>query len=74
MGIGFAEHIALNLHVHHHEVSTIKRVRHDATYKSRREHYSIGAFFVKEFLDGVLVGKVEFLVGAPDKVVVPAGL
>ena len=71
VGVGFAEHVALNFHVHHHEVCTVERVCHNAADESRREHHSIGAFFVKEFLDGVLIGKVKFLVRTTDKVVVP---
>ena len=47
VGVGLAEHVALNFHVHHHEVRTIKRVRHDATDKGRSQNDSIGAFFVK---------------------------
>ncbi len=74
MCIGFAEHVALNFHVHHHEISTIERVRHDTADERGCKHNGIGAFFIKKFLDGVLVSKIEFLVGAADKVVVAAGL
>ena len=58
VGIGFAEHVALNFHIHHYKISAVKRVRHDATDKSSRKHYGIGAFFVKELLDGILISKV----------------
>ena len=74
MGVGFAEHVALDLHVHHHEVRAVKRVGHDASCKGCGKHHCIGTFFVKELLDSILVGEVKFLVGAADKVVVPAGL
>ena len=74
VSVGFAEHVALDLHVHHHEVRAIERVCHDASYKGCGKHHCIGTFFVKELLDGILVGKVKFLVCAADKVVVPAGL
>ena len=36
VGVGLAEHVALDFHVHHHEVCAIKRVCHDATDKCRR--------------------------------------
>lgn len=56
VGIGLAEHVALDFHVHHHEVCTVERVCHDAADKCRRKHHCVGAFFVKELLDGILVG------------------
>lgn len=74
VGVGFAEHIALDFHVHHHEVGAVERVCHNAANESRSKDYSIGAFFVKELLDGILVREVEFLMGTSDKVIVPAGL
>lgn len=74
MGVSFAKHVALDFHVHHHEIGTVKRVCHDTADKSCSKYYGVGAFFVKELLDGILVGKVEFLVGAANKVVVAAGL
>jgi len=74
VGVGFAEHIALDFHVHHHEVCTVERVCHNAANESRSKDYGIGAFFVKELFDGILVREVEFLMGTSDKVIVPAGL
>lgn len=71
VGVGFAEHIALDFHVHHHEVGAVERVRHNAADKGCGEHHCIGVFFVKELFDGVLIGKVKFLVRTTDKVVVP---
>ena len=56
VGIGLAEHVALDFHVHHHEVCTVERVCHDAADKCRRKHHCVRAFFVKELLDGILVG------------------
>ena len=71
VGVGFAEHVALDFHVHHHEVRTIERIGHDTADESRSKDYSIRAFFVKELLDGILVREVEFLMGTSDKVIVP---
>ena len=53
--ICLAEHVALDFHVHHHEIGTVERVRHNAADKGRREHNGIRAFLVKKFLDSVLV-------------------
>ena len=36
VGVGLAEHVALDFHVHHHEVCTVERVCHDSTDKCRR--------------------------------------
>lgn len=74
VGVGFAEHVALDLHVHHHEVRAVKRIGHNSADKGRREHHCIGPFLVKELLYGVLVRKVEFFVRTPDKVVIPTRL
>lgn len=71
--VGFAEHIALNLHVHHHEVRSIERICHNTAHESSGEHHGIGLFFVKKLLDGILIGKVEFLVSAANKIVVASG-
>ena len=69
-----AEHVALDLHVHHHKVGTVERVGHDATHKGSGEHHRIGAFLIKELLDRILVREVEFLMIAPNQVVVATGL
>ena len=72
--IGLAEHVALDLHVHHHKVGTVERVGHDATHKGSGEHHRIGALLIKELLDRILVREVEFLMIAPNQVVVATGL
>ena len=58
MGVGFTEHVALDFHVHHHEIGTIQGVGHDSADKSRREHHGIRAFFVKKFLDSILIREI----------------
>ena len=73
MCIGFAEHVALDFHVHHHEVGTVERVCHDSADKCRREHHGIRSFLVKEFFDGVLVSEVKFFMGSSNQVVIPTG-
>ena len=55
VGVSLAEHVALYFHVHHHEVCSVQGVCHDSAHKCRREHHCIGAFFVKELLDGILI-------------------
>ena len=71
VGVSLAEHVALDFHVHHHEVGTVERVCHDSADKCRREHHRIGPFFIKEFLYSVLVSKIEFLMGTANQIVVP---
>ena len=68
MGIGLADHVALDLHVHHDEVCSIEHIGHNATHKGSGQHHSIQLFFIKELLDSVLVGQVQFLVAAANKV------
>ena len=53
--VGFAYHVALDLHVHHDEVSTVKHVGHDAAHKGSRQYHSIRLLFIKELLHSHLV-------------------
>ena len=70
--VGLAEHVALDLHVHHHEVGTVERVGHDAAHEGCGKHHRVGAFLVKELLNGILVREVKFLMGAANQVVIAA--
>ncbi len=74
VGVGLADDVALNLHVHHHEVGAVQAVGHDAADEGRRQHHRIGALLVEEFLDRILVGQVKIAVGAAHQVVVSSGL
>ena len=62
MGVGLADDIALDLHVHHDEVGTVEHIGHDATHKGSGQHHCIRLFLIKELLDSILVGQVQFLV------------
>ena len=73
VSVCFAEHVALDFHVHHHEIGTIERVRHNATHESSSEHHGIRSFLVKKLLNGVLVSEVKFFMGTTNQVVVPTG-
>ena len=68
MGIGLADDVALDHHVLHDEVGPIERVGHDASHESGRQHHGLGAFLVEKALHGLLVGQVERLMAAPNKV------
>ena len=70
MGIGLADDIALDLHVHHDEVSTIERVRHNTAYKCSCQYHCVRLFFIEELLDGYLIGQVQLLVAAANKVII----
>ena len=65
VGVGLGDDIALDLHVHHDEVSTVKTVGHDTTYKGGRQHDGVRTFFVEELLHCHLVGQVEFPMTPP---------
>ena len=68
MGICLTNHITLNLHIHHNEISAIQRIGHNTTHKSSRQHHCIRTLFIKEGLDLVLVSEVELLMTAAHKV------
>ena len=68
MGVGFADDIALDLHVHHDEVGTIEHIGHNTTHKGSSQDHCIWLFFIKELLDSILVCQVQLLVAAANKV------
>ena len=68
MGIGLGDDVALDLHVHHDEVGTVEHVGHDAAHKGSCQNYSIRLFFIKEGLDGILVGQVQLLVATANQI------
>ena len=72
VGVGFADHIALDLHVHHDEVGAVEAVGHDTADEGGGQHHGVRTLFVEELLDGVLVGQVEFLVAATHEVGIAA--
>ena len=72
VGIGFADDVALNLHVHHDEISAVERVGHNAAHKGSGQYDGVGALLVEELADGLLVRQVEFLVCAAHEVGVAA--
>ena len=74
MGIGVADDVALYLHVLHYEVGTVEGVSHDATYKCSCKNHGIRLLFVKECLNRILVGQVQFFVRASYKIVVSSFL
>ena len=61
MGVCLRDNIALNLHVHHHKVSTIKAVSHNTTHEGSCQHYCIRLLLIKEFLYRILVGQIQLL-------------
>ena len=52
VSISLGDDIALDLHVHHDEVGTIKRVGHDATHKGRRQYNCVRLLLIEKLLDG----------------------
>ena len=74
MGVGLADDIALNLHIHHYEVSAVEAVCHYSAHKCGSEHDGIGLLLVEELLHRILIGEVEFLVAAAHKVLVATAL
>ena len=71
MGVGFADHIALDLHVHHDEVCTIERIGHDTAYEGCSQNHCIRTLFVEEPLYSHLVCEVQFLMTTAYKISVP---
>ena len=74
MCIGLAYDIALDLHIHHYEVSAVEAVCHDSAHKCGSEHNGIGLLLVEELLHRILVGEVEFLVAAAYEVLIATAL
>ena len=68
MGVCLGDNVALDLHVHHDEVSTIERVGHDATHEGCGEYHCIWAFLIEELFDGYLICKVEFFVRTTNQI------
>ena len=74
MGICLTNHIALDLHIHHHEVGTIEAVGHDTAHESSSQYYSIWLLLIEEFLYCILIGEVEFLVTSTYEIIITTGL
>ena len=68
MGIGFADDIALDLHVHHDEVGAVERVGHDTAYEGRSQDDCVGLFLIEEPPHRHLIGEVQLLVATPHQV------
>ena len=68
MGIGLTDDVALDLHVHHDEVSAIERVGHDAAHKGSSQDHCIWLFFIEELPDSHLVCQVQFLMTSAHEV------
>ena len=74
VGVRLGDHVALDPHVHHDEVGAVEAVGHYATDEGGGEDDGVRALLVEETSYGVLVRKVQFLMGASHEVVVAAGL
>ena len=70
MGVGLADDVALDLHVHHDEVGAIQAVGHDAAHESGCQHHRIGLLAVEEGLHGRLVGQVHLMDGQAHQIIV----
>ena len=64
MSVCLADDVALNLHVHHNEISAIKRVRHDASHEGSCQHDSVRSLLIEEFPYGMLVSQIQFLMSS----------
>ena len=74
VGVGLADDIALNLHIHHYEVRPVEAVCHDPAHECCREHDGIWLLLVEELLHRILVGEVELLVAAAYEVLIATAL
>ena len=70
MSVSLRDNIALNLHVHHHKISTIEAICHDAAHESGCKHNSIRLFFIKELLYRILVGQIQLFMRAAHQIII----
>ena len=70
MRISVTDYVALHLHVLHDEVGTIERIRHDTAHEGCSQDHSIRLLLIKELLNCILVGQVEFFVRTTHQIVI----
>ena len=68
VSVGLGDDVALDLHVHHDEVSTVEHVGHDAAHEGCGQDNCIGTLFIEERLDLVLVSQIQFFMTAAHEV------
>ena len=70
VGVGLADDVALNFHIHHYEVRPVEAVGHYSADERGCEHYGIRSFFIEELLHRILVCEIQFLVVAAYEIIV----